>query len=588
MPTASVKSSVTRVDQLTGRVFHGSSRRRPAEDQWVSLTNEIPGFGGLFINSSHEFVAYIKDTTARGTLAASAVQALKAHLSSDGFGVPRRIRPTTVRTLTADYDWQTLSSYRDFIADSLMGSDGVVIVAIDVVNNRVSATVAATNAGAESSLTQALSRHKIPPAAIEISRGVAPRHAVALTPSVARFPVDTPTLSTLRDSEPAVLMGGIRIRVPGNFGYNGECSIGAVADSAGTTKLLSASHCSRVMWSLTGDSVETWGTDLIGHETTDKTASRGWDPFLLWYAYRASDAALWSMDATYGAAHAMLGVIARTTTRDSSGLGGAVHVSLDIDSPYLYVYDTVTSSSLVVGEEVDKVGERSGWQKGILVNTCVDYLSDDNDHECFSEATILSITGDSGGPVFIWDGMDGAALIGINDDVDKTYDHTDTSGVVSYFSNWSAIATENSPIDPRMASLPTVGTPSLSGSVSGGDAVASWSAVSTTNTTSATQYMIYESTWDASTNSWTEVNRYVGSTTSLSYTDVAPWTIYAATDDIQAEQCPYSSVGIQIVAYNRGIISGASSTMWFQGPANGPPGGGTCLDSRAPRRRPGG
>lgn len=578
MPTASMKPAVTRVDQLTGRVFHGSSRRRPAEDQSVRHTNEIPGFGGLFISSSHEFVAYVKDTTVRGTLAASAVQALKAHLASDGFGVPRRIPPTTVRTLRAGYDWQTLSSYRDFIADSLMGSDGVVIVAIDVVNNRVSATVASTNASAESQLKQALSRHQIPLAAIEIARGAAPRSTVARAPSVPRLPF----ASTLQDSEPAALMGGIMIRVPSPEigGYNDFCSIGAVVDSAGTKKLLSASHCSRTLWSLQGDSVETFDTSLIGHETTDKTAGTGYRG-LEEYTHRGSDAALWSMDATYGAAHAMLGVIARTTSRDSSGLSDTMNHTLDSSSPYLYIYDTLTSSSLVVGEEVDKVGALSGWQHGRLANTCVDFFDDDHhDRECFSEVGSLSITGDSGGPVFIWDGEDGATLIGIQEGVDLSYAHSDSSGLVSYFSNWSAIVTENGLIDPRMHT--TVGAPSPSGSVSGGQAIATWSAVSTTNTSATTQYEIYESIWDASTQSWTDSQQYVGSTPYLTYTDASPWTIYTAADG-QPDQCSYSSVGIEIGAYNAGVYT-PGGTVWFQGPANGPPG---CRAFRAPLRKPG-
>ena len=587
MPTAAGKPDVTRSNQLIGRVFGGSSRRRPAEDQSVRLANEIPGFGGIFFNSSHELVAYVKDTTTGGTMAASAIAALRAHLSSDGFGVPLRIRPRTVKTLRADYDWQTLSTYRDFISDSLMGRAGVVIVAIDVAINRVSVTVASTNPTGVSDLTQALNRRHIPPAAINIIRGSAPRHAVASTPSVASYRRFTPTFSTLQDDEPDSLMGGIRIGVPADGG--GKCTIGAVVDSAGTTKLLSASHCSRIMWNLGGDSVTTFQGDLIGHETTDLGSSVSCDGFHFCIHHRGSDDALWSMDATYGAAHARLGVIARTTSRDSSGLTGTIHTSLNSSNPFLYVYDTLSSSNLFVGEEVDKIGERSGWQKGQIFKVCADYWEDSSDEfYCATEVYALIMFGDSGGPVFIWDGMDGAVMAGTTNDIDVNYAQSDSGGVAGFFSNWSAIVTENGPIDPRPVSLPTVGTPSLSGSVSGGDAVASWSAVSTTNTTSTTQYKIYESTWDASTNSWTELNQYIGTTTSLSYTDAsAPWTIYAATGDTQADECPYSSVGIQIVAYNRGVIS-PSSTIWFQGLANGPPGGGTCLASRAPRRGPGG
>lgn len=204
--------------------------------------------------------------------------------------------------------------------------------------------------------------------------------------------------------------------------------------------------------------------------------------------------------------------------------------------------------------------------------------------ECTTEVTALTMTGDSGGPVFIWDGMDGAELVGTMFAADSNTITTDTSRYLAgMFSNWSAIVTENGPIDPSKHT--TVGAPSPSGSVSGGQAVATWSAVSTTNTSAPTRYEIFESTWDASTQSWTEYQNYIGSTTSLTYTDPAPWTIHAVTGDGQAQQCDYSSVGIQIVAYNGGVIN-PGPTIWFQGPKNGPP---DCRDFslRPPRRAPG-
>lgn len=120
LPTGASRLSAARASQRTA--FTGSSRRRRAEDQFVRLANEIPGFGGIFMNPAHELVAYVKDTSARHSLTASATTALKAHLASDGFGIPRN-RPTSVRTLSADYDWPTLSTYRDFEPQYSAGGD---------------------------------------------------------------------------------------------------------------------------------------------------------------------------------------------------------------------------------------------------------------------------------------------------------------------------------------------------------------------------------------------------------------------------------------------------------------------------------
>jgi hypothetical protein len=563
LPTGVQRLNTSRSYQVTGRGFAGSSHRRPAEDQFVRLTNEIPGFGGIFINSAHELVAYIKDTTTHRTLTASASTALKAHLASDGFGIPVN-RPSSVRTVSADYDWPTLSAYRDFISDSLLGVRGVLIVAIDVAVNRVSVTV---QQGSAASVAQILASHNIPPAAINISTGKSPGNmAEARRPSdrSRRF---TPTFTTLQDYQPDSLMGGVRVAA-----VEGYCSIGAVVDSAGSTRLVTASHCTRTMWHLDGDSVSTASADLIGHETADPDPSVSCLSPCVYH--RGSDDALFSMDATYGVAHAKLGVIGRTTSRDSSDLSGALHVSLNSSTPFLYIFDTIPSSSIVVGEEVDKMGQRSGWQKGQIFKVCADYwlITYTKKVYCTTEVYGLAMKGDSGGSIFFWDGYDGALFAGTANAFDDNYAENDSACVAYFFSNWSAVLAELGPVDPRNNT--TIGTPSLTGSISSGNAMASWSAVSTTNTTDATEYQIFQWTWDASIPGYTQNEVYIGQITSLSYTDIpSPWTMTSATGDIQPDTCTYSSIGIEIRAYNRGATS-HSNTVWFQGPANGP--GGSC------------
>jgi hypothetical protein len=523
----------------------------------VRLANEIPGFGGIFINSANELVAYVKDTSTHRTLAASATTALKAHLASDGFGIPRN-RPTSVRTLSADYDWPTLSAYRDFISDSLLGIRGVVIVAIDVAVNRVSVTV---QAGAAADVTQALVRHNIPLAAINISTGDAPRNMSETRRSVDRRRRFTPTFTSLQDAQPDSLMGGVKITTD-----SGSCSIGAVVDSAGSTRLLTASHCSHVMWHLDGSAVRTGAFDNIGHETADPDPSV--TCILPCRYHRGSDDALFSMDSTYGVAHAKRGVIARTTSRDSSNLTGTIHVSLSSTSPFLYIANTVSASTLFIGEVVDKMGEHSGWQYGHVFKVCADYWArGDGRLDCATEVAGDVMDGDSGGPVFLYDGYDGALLAGTTNAKDTNFPSNDSVWTAYFFSNWDAITTELGAIDPRNNT--TVGTPSLTGSVSDSNAVASWSAVSTTNTSDATQYDIWEWEWDASTQTWWENEAYIGRITGLSYSDVsAPWNIAASVGASMPDMCNYSSVGINIRAYNRGVTAYAS-TIWFRGPKNG-------------------
>ena len=498
-PTGLQKLSARRSNQLQSTTFKGSSRRRSVEDQSVRLANEIAGFGGLYLTPSRELVAFVKDTTSLGTLRTAATTALRAHLSSDGFGLPIRSRPSSVRVIPGNYDWQTLSGYRDFISDSLLGEHGVAMVDIDVVNNRVAVRVKSTYAGGAAELTQILTNHNIPLAAIGISLGSAPGNSSsprAVATTARRF---TPTFSALNDNDPDSLMGGVKFVTPA-----GSCSIGAVVDSAGHTRLLSASHCSQTMWALDYSLAKTFNGNVIGRETADPAPGTACNAFICWF-HRGSDDSLWSMDSTYGVAHAKIGVIGRTSSRDSSALTVPFNVSLDSSHPFLYIYDTLTSSSLVVGAEIDKVGQRTGWQKGPVTHICLDYWLDSNSKKvyCAGEAHITLMHGDSGGPMFIWDGADGALMVGTANAEDPVYSPSNDSvftGVL--FSPWSSILTELGPIDPRNNT--TVGTPSLTAVDSSGFAKLSWSAVSTTNTSSTTQYQIFQWTWDASTSSYTE------------------------------------------------------------------------------------
>ncbi len=158
-------------------VVTGSKRRRPAEDLMVRLANEIPGFAGAYLSSAHELVAYVRDTTAQHTLSANAATALRAHIVSDGFGLPIIDRPRSVRILAADYDFQTLSNYRDFLSDSALGKNGVngvIAVGLDESTNRVRVETLASIPAATSEVTQALTRHNISVGAVrfEVSNGM--------------------------------------------------------------------------------------------------------------------------------------------------------------------------------------------------------------------------------------------------------------------------------------------------------------------------------------------------------------------------------------------------------------------------------
>jgi hypothetical protein len=316
LPTGAPRSVSTSLNQSAGRKVVGSTHRRPAEDRIVALANEIPGFAGMFLTPAHELVALVRDTTPQRAGSALATSALRAHVASDGFGLPTRDRPSTVRVLPADYDFQTLSNYRDFISDSLLGSNGVVSVNLDQPINRV--TVGVLASGSTSQLTQIITGRGIPINAIHFVTSFGIRTAVGRSVASSR----RRSFSTLHDDHPDTLTAGFKFLRP----TIGSCTVGAVVDSAGSTRFVSASHCTANMFQHDGDSVTTYDGTGVGHETGDPAGVYvcSW---LCWY-HRGSDAAIFSLQGYVwpnGATRS--GVIGRTSSRDSIGTGGTPNTS---------------------------------------------------------------------------------------------------------------------------------------------------------------------------------------------------------------------------------------------------------------------
>jgi hypothetical protein len=549
----------------TIQTVKGSHHLRLAEQQVVQLANEIPGLAGYYIDGANgQLVAYVKDT-GQGTRRAAA--ALQAHLVADGLGIPMRQRPYRVLIKLADYDFQTLSDYRDFITDSLLGAPGVVSDGINHALNRV--TVGVKDANAQAFVLNQLRQHGIPAGAMHFES--ASDFKVLTAPS-------SRSISSARRRYGSVLESNVIDTVAGGLMFedftNGHgCTIGVVVDSGANRRFLTASHCTLNMFEVDGDAARAEGDSLIGVETADPAGARTCTgiPITCWY-HRSSDAALFTACCT----PSRKGVIARPNTRSPIVFGAARDTSINSANPWLFVSGTVPASALATGETIDHIGGRSGWSYGTISDPCSDFIVTSS-IKIYCEVKSDNIgarAGDSGGPMFLYDGYDGAVLAGTltgnqgGDSSTYVYDTT-TYKVYSriFFSPWSGNVYDLGPVDPLNNT--TVGTPSLTGSVSDSNAVASWSAVSTTNTSDATQYDIWEWEWDASTQTWWENEAYIGRITGLSYSDVsAPWGIAASVGASMPDMCNYSSVGINIRAYNRGV-SAYASTIWFRGPKNG-------------------
>ena len=578
LPTQSPASPVTKGLGIarSQSIVRGSHHVRPAESRFVQLANEIPGFAGYYIEAgSGQLVAYVKDST-KGFAAAAG--ALSAHLATDGLGLPPRVRPSTVRIRKADYDFQTLSDYRDIVSDSILGLPGVVSVDLDEQINRVTIGIETSKASqARPLVLDRLRQYGIPIAAVNLKQAARVLNMVAYgSPPVTKTRRYD---SILESGSPDTLAAGLPYY---DKLANGLCTVGAVVDSGSTRLFMSASHCTKHMFHLNGDTILTYlyGT-LIGVERGDREHTGHACNIVFCWDDRSSDAAIFSFSS--GLVPNRKGVIARPGTRSQLVLNAARDTSINSSHPWLFVRGTAAAGDLASGETIDKVGMRAGWTYGTITGTCVDVLFDNSDNGdgyqktyCEAEADGLgSRRGDSGGPIFIWDGYDGATLIGTMTACAGStgFYYRDPVYIVactgSFFSYWSANEYDQGTFDALNNT--TVGTPSVSGSLDGsGNPVLSWSAVSTTNTTATTTYYVNRSVWDASTYTWTEEGHYIGVTTSTSYTDAGPpLTMTSYAGGTQPAECVYTYSYYSVTAYNQGAAS-TSSVVYFQGAANGP------------------
>lgn len=246
-PTSPARQ-ITRVSRSQAPVVVGSKRRRPAEDKFVQLANEIPGFAGFYL-SNHQLVAYVHGSTP----AAVASAALGAHIANNDLGIDARARPSSVKILTADYDFQTLSDYRDVVSDNILnGPAGVVSVDLDEAINRVTIGILRSQAAtAKPQVIQQLQLFGIPIEAVNFQIGDGIRLATAGPSRRASVP-DTDTY--LDAFNPDTLASGMAFSIQSG----GHCTVGAIADLSGTRVLVSASHCTKNVYELDYDSVFAW------------------------------------------------------------------------------------------------------------------------------------------------------------------------------------------------------------------------------------------------------------------------------------------------------------------------------------------
>lgn len=371
---------------------------RGSERAFFALAQEVPAFGGYFLNEGKELVVYLTDVSQADAMRRALVPFFRELVQARGRvgGTPPEvvIRP-------GDYTFLELDLWRTIAEDEVLPMEGVVLIDLDEKANQV--TVGLRGESYRSEVEARVGQLDVPAAAVRLQ--------VYGTPT----PLANDVLSTTGCNH---LQGTCRPLIGGyqttfyKDGSQAACTIMAPAIWGGDTVFVTAAHCSETEWDIDGEVYyQPSAFSQVGVETLDP---KGWhcSTFSL-YVCRYSDALLAAVDSDDSAD---VGFIARTT-----GVGnGSLYVSST--QPRLTIRG---ASDVYGGETIYMIGRTSGWIKGKVTETCVSYEKS-NYHRvvCTDVGDHNAAGGDSGSPTFLWGGSDTITLVGLTFARVGFYDHT--------------------------------------------------------------------------------------------------------------------------------------------------------------------
>lgn len=381
------------------------------DERLAEIARDVPGFGGFYFDASGTLNLYLKEDH-RATEALAAVKSL--------LGDQRIAQATGQRVLQAQYDFTQLQGWRLLMRSHIPGMEGVTSLGIDETKNRLS--VGVQNASAKERVARKMSELAIPRDAVLVEE-VEPVRFLDARATPSNAPSVWPTHL---DHKVRPLKGGLKIE------WNGSaCTLGFTAQltnppGGGTkTGFITNSHC-------TPNRGVVDGTDYYQNTDGDPDEYIGDELFDPAYCcdglapqpmlppppsdgvFRYSDAAFIKY-LDLDASDVQFGRLARTewrgTTSDGSvTLDGTFDITAEDTSPYQQT-----------GDDVNKIGWASGWTHGDVSKTCEDVHVYDGfgnytgyTYYCQTRVNADSDKGDSGSPVFTWDGSgDSVTLVGI-------------------------------------------------------------------------------------------------------------------------------------------------------------------------------
>ena len=425
-PTESGVEPTKAVSAASQLPAQAQDQLRPGEARFRALSRQFPEFGGFYFDDQGDIVVQLTNLS-RGAAVRAAlapvVRTVAAERARAGGGQP------AVRFNQAAFSFTELSGVRDRVFGSLFELDGVTMLDVNERENRVVVGLAdeAARPAAEARVRElGVPRNMLSLKVVGRGEPLAARAGAA---------ANAPAYCSSVQSYCRPLIGGIKI----TFNRDGSlfvCSIGFPAIAGGYTRFVTAAHCSDDEWNL--DYVAyfqpdpSYSSTSIGNEAKDPNGvSCG---FMSAYVCRYSDA-----NFVAPAVATEVGYIIRPI--------GLEQLSVSSSKPHFVIAGQRDAND---GERVYVVGQTTGLHTGTVQGTCQDWKKtwEGRYHavRCSDVANYNSSGGDSGGPVFLWDGVSSTVtLVGVNFARNGTYDHaifSPVSGIARDLGSFEARAPE--------------------------------------------------------------------------------------------------------------------------------------------------
>ncbi|HEY9228644.1 MAG TPA: hypothetical protein VIP11_18460 [Gemmatimonadaceae bacterium] len=516
------------------------SDARPGEKDFRDIAAVVPSFGGFYVDDNGRLTVVVVDSANDGSRAVAAVRAL---LARETHGKSPIKNPAAV-IRRGQYSFAQLAQWRELAVQQAASQGSLVSVDLDEVNNRVTIGVerGASVLTARASVMSQLGTRGVPDGAVQFVEARRAKTTALLTDAL------TP------------IGGGQIITIVGS---GAQCTAGFIALINSSKYLLTADHC--LGNAGTRDSILVQLTNsggAVGFEDIDPSLllnTCGWQG----WGCKAADVTAFKLT-NLGLYPAEVGRIWRPQYLWQQGN----HLLIGSYWPYFAVLGT--QSSIYVGLNINKVGRVTGWTTGQVTATCVDHyahspLTSNYLLTCQAEGTHTVDVGDSGAPVFVWDGDNGAYLAGLNWGCTTNLGNNCVHAIFSPYSNivsdFSRAGVSLSVATNVTLTAPTWGTNYLSGT----SPVLNWTASSATNTSETTVYDVTRDIWDPFAQNTVVGNEAVCSTTGTTCTDNTLTNYFVPelyNGTTQPPSCYYYWVVYRVKARNSGLARGSGSVFF--------------------------